>query len=113
MQLKTVLEENNMIRLVADITNPFYKTRDDTAMHNFVYKHWSNISKNKSAELQIAKFGDGVSLLKIVFDLNFKGSDHAGPQIEISFWRYMFDLHIYDHRHWDYRTNNWEIYNNE
>jgi len=72
-----------------------------------VIKDW-NLSKNKSAELQITKWGDSQSWFVFEVDLNWNGGDHAGPGIEISVWKYMFHMCIYDHRHWDHTTSDWD-----
>ena len=45
----------------------------------------------------------------IELNIQFSGSDHAGPSFEISFFGYIINLHIYDNRHWDQEKNTWNI----
>jgi len=61
---------------------------------------------NKFWELQISNEFEGPYF-------NFKISwtrkeDHAGFQILIEIFNFMFDFNIYDSRHWDYDTNTYE-----
>lgn len=45
------------------------------------------------------------------FDFNLRlagaGYDHAGLSFFIQAFGWMFELSIYDHRHWDYDKNQW------
>lgn len=93
------------MRLSFNILNPFYKD-SDYAGRDFVYKHWT-LSENKSAEIQISKF-EVYHLIDINIDLHWWGSDHAGPQIDLNLWGFMFNIKIYDHRHWHMENHCWE-----
>ena len=44
-------------------------------------------------------------------DFNFKpAGDHGGVRIMLGLLGYDVELHFYDTRHWDYKTNTWEVY---
>jgi len=89
------------------VINPF--RHKETESKHYVSKE-RVISKNKSVELQLSKWGKAHSLINIDLDLRWWGDDHAGPSIMIEIWKYFFNLKIYDHRHWDYENNTWEVY---
>ena len=100
-----------MIRLCCSVLNPFkfkgklFKKRFDLC------KNWT-LSKNKSFEVQIENFR-----LQYFFnfdiDLSWNGMDHAGPIIIIEILGVYFAAKFYDHRHWDYETGIWEIYDSQ
>jgi hypothetical protein len=52
-------------------------------------------------------------LVDIELRLEWSGSDHAGPHIQICLFGIGIAAKIYDNRHWNYDTNAWEIYENE
>lgn len=96
------------MRLSLKINNPFYKPpAEEQPQKDYFYKHWT-VSKNKSAEIQITNFKSTQTALDFVFDLHWWGSDHQGPEFRIELLGFMFDLKIYDHRHWDYENHRWE-----
>ena len=45
------------------------------------------------------------------FSLNWSHKqDHAGIRFTFSIYKLFFiEIAIYDHRHWDYMTNDWEV----
>jgi hypothetical protein len=65
------------------------------------------------------------------FEYELLGPKHAGPSFELSFiWKvkrdhggpeftidvpglFCFNVRIYDHRHWNYDTDAWEVYPGE
>ena len=77
---------------------------------NYVIKSWSLPFKYKYAEFQISKDPNSYTLLDIQLKLTFSGEDHAGLSIQFEMLGYFICFEIYDSRHWDYETNNWEIY---
>ena len=99
-----------MIYFNFKLDNPFRHNK--TKSKDYVYKE-RVIAKNKSVELQISKWGAASSLFTLELDLRWKGQDHAGPSIMIEVWKYFFNLKIYDHRHWDYENQTWEVYSEE
>lgn len=92
------------------LVNPF--RHKETESKDYVYKE-RVIAKNKSVELQISKWNKAHSLINFDLDLRWWGGDHSGPSIMIEVWKYFFNLKIYDHRHWDYENDTWEVYNEE
>lgn len=70
-------------------------------------KHWA-LSKNKTAEAQFSRYA--YNLAEITVELNWRGSDHAGPAFEINLFGYTLNVAVNDNRHWDHDTNTWEVY---
>lgn len=95
-----------MFDLYFSIRNPF-RSKSDATPHDYVVCDWK-VMENKSIELQISKFSQALDLLNIRFGTNFTGEDHAGPNLEITVWKFFFAVKLYDHRHWDYDANDWE-----
>lgn len=94
-----------MIRFSLSVRNPF----------KLWHRDWSSIrqyewivSKNKT--LEIGFFRHFYDILSVSVDLNWRGRDHAGPEVEIYFLGVGFRAAISDHRHWDQANNNWKIY---
>ena len=50
-------------------------------------------------------------LVDLEFRLTFKG-DHAGLHTMFGLFGYSVEFSIYDTRHWDYKNNCWETYEN-
>jgi hypothetical protein len=69
-----------------------------------------SFTKNKHWELEHNYYSG--SLVDCEFQIN-RQSDHAGLTVTIGLLGYGISFRIYDHRHWDYETNNWKDYNNE
>ena len=47
------------------------------------------------------------------FDLSVqwtRNQDHAGLRFSGALWKYSFDMHFYDIRHWDEYKNQWKTY---
>jgi hypothetical protein len=93
--------------LLVNITNPIKR---------FVQPYWKNnwywvkkLTTHKSFEIET--FIDCEHIFELQIDLRLRGRDHAGPSLEFVFLCLGLNVKIYDHRHWDYKTNNWEIYN--
>jgi hypothetical protein len=94
-----------MIKVSLDIKNPWSR---DLPMHNYLYKH-KRLSKNKSFEIQIHR-SSPYNLFRFFVNLAWRGEDHAGPELEVELGKYCFNVKVYDHRHWDYETGTWEVY---
>lgn len=92
-----------MIKLWVAIQNPFkckpFKDYGCTT---------GPISEHKSWEVQFSRYA--WNLFEFNLDLNWRGSDHAGPSIELNLFGYTVTAKIYDHRHWDDDTDDWEKY---
>lgn len=86
--------------------NPFWKPDPDLASKDYYWRD-VNLTKNKSLEIQISRF-DPYHVFDISLDLTWWGRDHAGPELDINIWGIMFNVKIYDHRHWDSKANTWE-----
>lgn len=85
--------------------NPFWKPNSHFASKDYYYKHVT-LTSNKSFEIQISRF-DAYHVFDVGLDLRWWGSDHAGPELEISIWGFTFMVKIYDHRHWDIDQHCW------
>lgn len=69
------------------------------------------LSKNKSIETQVSLFDS--DMYSDIFELHIGWTikhDHAGFRFIFSIYKFIFiQVMIYDHRHWDYHNNTWEI----
>lgn len=69
------------------------------------------LSTNKSIEFQFNLFDSDMS--PDIFELHIEWTtkqDHAGFGFIFSIYKFIFvQAMIYDHRHWDYDNNRWEI----
>jgi hypothetical protein len=63
--------------------------------------------EHKYWELQIMKDSD---LISVDIRLTRK-QDHAGFDLWMGLIGYAVNFKIYDHRHWDYETGSWAVYN--
>jgi len=63
------------------------------------------LTKNKIVELQISRYA--FNWLELQLDLNWRGTDHAGPWFMIGLFGWQLDIRMYDRRHWNYETNLW------
>lgn len=76
-------------------------------------KWWGviTLSKFKSFEYQFegpSFMKDDLFEFKLAWDRN---KDHAGPEFVFGIHRlFWINLRIYDHRHWNYETNSWQVY---
>ena len=63
------------------------------------------ISVNKVAEFQISRYA--FNWVEFQLDLNWRGTDHAGPWVMFGVLGWQLDIRVYDRRHWNNETNNW------
>lgn len=67
-----------------------------------------SITRRKHWELELYRYSP--EFLGIRLDTGWRGHDHAGFSVELILLGYILHAKIYDSRHWNYRTNSWEIY---
>jgi len=72
-----------------------------------IYCKSKQISTNKVIEVECIKWS---CLVTLTVNISWRGSDHAGPSIELGLLGYEVHIKIYDTRHWNYENNNWEVY---
>jgi hypothetical protein len=72
---------------------------------DYVVKTWS-ISKNKSLELQISKWGNSWTLFGIIISPSWYRS-HSGFLFDITLFNYCMIINFYDNRHWNYEEGRW------
>ena len=64
--------------------------------------------KHKHWEIQISKYSGRVdTIFRIHIDLALNGLDHGGPKFYLEIFGYVFDIHMYDARHWNHDENRW------
>jgi hypothetical protein len=63
------------------------------------------LTQYKTVEIQISRYA--FNWLELQIDLNWRGTDHAGPWIMIGAFGWQLDIRVYDLRHWNNETNNW------
>lgn len=91
-----------MIKFQLEILNPLW----DNRFANLYCQGGATFIPNKCWELEILKSNELVRFnLKIT-----TRQDHAGVSITIALLGYSTNFKLYDHRHWDYETNNWTKY---
>jgi len=87
-----------MFEFIFRIKNPW--TNDGRKQHDYV--EWSKrLSKNWATELQISKW-PMYNFFEIHVDTSWTGCDHAGPQLGIEFFGYMFNFKVYNVNHWNW-----------
>lgn len=87
------------------VDNPWHRPRDDFESRDFFYKDGS-FTRHKHWEVQVSRWAPD-SLAEIDIDLRWRGSDHAGPSIEIELFGFMLAAKIYDSRHWNHDAGRW------
>lgn len=92
-----------MIQLWMSIENPFKYDN----FKSYWDKTWV-LTKNKAVEVEFSKYAYNV--LEFGLDLRWRGSNHAGPGLEINLLGYTARVKFYDSRHWDDEKNDWEVY---
>ena len=92
-----------MITLMLNLTNPFAKEKFDN-----LFCRSGMITAHKAWEFELIKYSR--TFLKAEVRWTVK-TDHAGPSIGIGLLGYEISIQIYDTRHWDGKTNAWEVYN--
>jgi hypothetical protein len=92
-----------MINFWVAVRNPF-----KCADFKNIWNCGGLLSKNKGWEVQLSKYA--YNCLEFKIDLNWRGSDHAGPWLTLNVFGYTVDARIYDCRHWNDKSNNWAIY---
>lgn len=92
-----------MISFDIQLINPWSR-------HHFesIWCRDQKIIGNKSYCVEVLR--NSKILFSLNINLNWRGHDHAGPTINLGFMGYELCGQIYDHRHWNYQLNNWEIY---
>ena len=90
-----------MISLNFNIRNPW-----SDRFENLWCRAWDTPFKNKHIELEISR---DFTIISFRFNWTVRQS-HAGLELEAGLFGYCVQFNLYDSRHWDYSTNNWEIY---
>jgi hypothetical protein len=93
-----------MIHLNFSIDYPFTRS----SFNDIFSRSWNTPIKNKYLEFQLMQ--DCEYLLHFNFDWRRK-CDHAGVKLELGLLGYEIMIQLYDSRHWNYKTNTWETYN--
>ena len=95
-----------MIYFNIKIQNPWFYPKDDFKSTNYLC--WDKkLTNNKNFEIQISKF-EPHELFLFKVDFRFWGSDHQGPSFEIDLFGYLFNIQIYDRRHWNWDEDRWQ-----
>lgn len=93
-----------MITLHFKLTNPYARGKFFEIMQKTF-----RVSKHKFLEIEM--YHEGTMLCEFYIDLNWRGFDHAGPVVELGLFGKTIRCSLHDSRHWDRKTNNWEIAN--
>jgi hypothetical protein len=77
------------------------------SVKDYFFKEYS-ISKNKSLEIQISKWGHSYTLFGITIRPSWY-QDHSGFMVDVTLFNISFIANLYDHRHWDYEKGKWDV----
>jgi len=88
------------MHLIFNVKNPW--SRDD---FKNIWSRSGSITKHKFWQIEIYRYSE--YLINTEISICWTGTDHAGPRVEFGLFGYVFDISIYDCRHWDYDTNSW------
>jgi hypothetical protein len=92
-----------MLSLNITVTNPFVTNK----FRNLFCKHGS-FSKHKHWEVEFMFNLNTIFAFELYTQLS--GLDHAGPKLIIGLLCFELSMSMYDSRHWDDETNDWEYY---
>lgn len=82
------------------LKNPFAKSNK----FKNLFSRYFHLYGTKYFEFEILR--DNYYLIEIEFR-HTKKRDHAGINIVLGIFGYLFSIRIYDSRHWDYKNNCW------
>lgn len=94
-----------MINFSFAVGNPWAK---DSQHKDYFYRE-KELGKTWAMCIQVYK-DSAYNIFSFALDTAWRGSDHAGPRLDIEVCGYSFDIHFYDTRHWDYDTGTWVTY---
>jgi hypothetical protein len=77
------------------------------ALKWFSFSDSGRLGKHKAWEVQTDYWGWG-RLFELEIDVDWAGSDHAGPRFSLTLLGFMVAAQMYDTRHWDEDNNRWE-----
>lgn len=90
-----------MFNIRLTIVKPWHKND-----FKYIWMKDGNISKNKAWSIEICK--DSFDLFLFDLDFSWRGCDHAGPSLLLGLLSYFIHVKMYDKRHWNYDTNDWQ-----
>lgn len=93
-----------MITFRFKLTNPYARAKFFEIMQKTI-----QITKHKFLEIEM--YHENATLYELYVDLNWRGFDHAGPCVEIGLFSKVLRCALHDSRHWNRKTNSWEITN--
>jgi hypothetical protein len=95
-----------MIFFKFQIDNPWFSPQEDFTDKNY---YWKNVklSENKNFEILLSR-SEARDILDLNIDLRWWGQDHQGPELDVTLLGFMFDVKIYDSRHWNWEKNRWQ-----
>lgn len=92
-----------MINFSFNLVNPFSDPSKFKTVYTTSSKTWN---PHKFWDFSICKDS---SIIRLTFDFTIK-EDHAGFGFDFAILGWGIDFRFYDHRHWDYENNCWEVY---
>jgi hypothetical protein len=94
-----------MIDFKVSLQNPWARGHNQ---HDFFCRDWQ-LSAHKHLEVQLTWF-DWQTLVEFKLLTHWRGRDHAGPSVSVTLLGLMFNISMYDSRHWNYDDNCWQEY---
>jgi hypothetical protein len=89
-----------MINIWLAVRNPF-----PVQPFRAVWFRTRKLSQNKTVEVQISRYA--FNWIELQLDLNWRGTDHAGPWFMIGLFGWQLDIRMYDRRQWNDQINSW------
>lgn len=97
-----------MIDVFLRINNPFPPKNPDMKQRDFVvWEPRITWTKNKAFCFQFSQ-SPPYQLFEFSLGTNWRGSDHAGPHLDLTLFGFFLHMNLYDIRHWDYENDCWE-----
>lgn len=97
-----------MISLNVNVGNPWHKGKNQRPGVDYIEEEWL-VSEYKFLSLQLTRWSMA-RLFSLRLDLGWFGEDHAGPELTIELFGYMFHVSLKDTRHWNYDEGRFQTY---
>jgi hypothetical protein len=96
-----------MIDIRLAIHNPFFGSLNK--WHDLFQREWA-VTKNKTFDLRFDYHLQHLFAFRL--DTNWRGEDHAGPELDLVVLGLGMFIQLRDNRHWNYDHDRWLDYSN-
>jgi hypothetical protein len=95
-----------MINFYIGIKNPIWKNGDNDKFKMI----WQFVKLFGHKELDVRFYRHVWYWFQFGINTTWYGEDHAGPELSIGVFGYVFEITLADNRHWDDEAGSWESY---